>query len=159
MIRQFKDRAGFPEFRGLSNCFNEHFMQHYDDSASPWPELLLPVPQHPSRLRLRGFNQALLLARRLSQRSGIPVLDNSCQRRQGGSAQRGLNAEERMDNMQGTFRPSASATMMPGRRLAIIDDVVTTTATTQAMATALSDCAAARIDVWALARSNHQPES
>jgi ComF family protein len=159
MIRHFKDRAGFPEFRGLSNCFNEHFMHHYDDTASPLPELLLPVPLHPSRLRTRGYNQALLLARRLSRRSGIPVLENSCQRRRSGSSQRGLNAAERLYNMQGIFSPHACTALTPGRRLAIVDDVVTTTATTQAMAAVMHECAAGRIDVWALARSNHQPES
>jgi len=158
MIRHFKDRAGFPEFRGLSNCFNEHFMQHYDDTESPLPDLLLPVPLHSSRLRARGYNQALLLARRLSRRTGIPVLANSCQRRHSGNSQRGLNAAERLYNMQGMFGPQACAALTPGQRLAIVDDVVTTTATTQAMAAVMHERGAVRIDVWALARSNHQPD-
>ncbi len=158
MIRRIKDHAGFVEFRALSNCFIEHFVRHHLDTATPWPDLLLPVPLHPSRLRIRGFNQALLLARRLSRRTGIPVLQNSCAR-QPGTSQRGLNATQRLLNMKSTFRPGTGVELAVGRRLAIIDDVVTTTATTQAMAAVLRDSGATRIDVWALARSNQQPES
>lgn len=158
MIRRLKDHTGFAECRALGNCFAEHFVRFHDDTSLPLPDLLLPVPLHPSRLRSRGFNQALLLARHLSRRTGIPVLVNSCQR-QAGTAQRGLNAEERLRNMQDVFRPLAGTALTAGRRLAIIDDVVTTTATTQAMAAAVHNDAATRIDVWALARSNHQPES
>lgn len=158
MIRRIKDRAGFAEFRALSNCFIEHFLQHHLDTATPWPDLLLPVPLHPSRLSMRGFNQALLLARRLSRRTGIPMLPDSCIR-QPGTAQRGLNAEERLHNMQNIFTVQAGMAITAHRHLAIIDDVVTTTATTQAMAAVVQNGAAARIDVWALARSNHQPES
>lgn len=157
LIRRVKDRAGFAEFRALSNCFIEHFQQHHLDTATPWPDLLLPVPLHPSRLSTRGFNQALLLARRLSRQTGIPVLPDSCIR-QPGASQRGLNAEQRLYNMQGIFSPRAGIALTAHRHLAIIDDVVTTTATTQAMAAVLQDGTAARIDVWALARSNHQPE-
>ena len=158
MIRRFKDRGGFPEFRALSNCFIAHFLQHYRDSETVWPDILLPVPLHPSRLRARGFNQALLLARRLSRHTGIPVLAHSCQRRSG-TAQRGLDAQARLHNMQGVFSIRTGTALTPGMRLAIIDDVVTTSATTQAMAAVMHSTAAARIDVWALARSNHQPES
>lgn len=158
MIRRFKDHAGFAECRALSNCFIAHFIGFHEDSALPWPDLLLPVPLHPSRLSSRGFNQALLLAQRLSRRTGIPVLADSCQRR-AGTAQRGLNAEDRLHNMQDVFHPLTDAALTPRRRLAIIDDVVTTTATTQAMARVLRNDATARIDVWGLARSNHQPET
>lgn len=158
MIRRFKDNAGFAEFRALCNCFIEHFLQFHDDTGQPLPELLLPVPLHASRLRARGFNQALLLAKRLSRRTGIPVLADSCWR-QAGTPQRGLNAEDRLLNMQNVFRPLPRAALTSGRRLAIIDDVVTTTATTQAMASAMRSDAVTSIDVWALARSNHQPES
>lgn len=159
MIRQFKDRAGFPEFRALSSCFIEHFLHYHEDTATPLPDLLLPVPMHSSRIQARGFNQALLLAKRLSRRTGIPVLDNSCHRQHRSSSQRGLNAGQRLHNMQGIFSMPQRLALTPGKRLAIIDDVVTTTATAQAMATVMQDCDAASIDVWALARSNHQPES
>lgn len=158
MIRRFKDNAGFAEYRALANCFTEHFLSFHDDHRMPLPDLLLPVPLHSSRLRARGFNQALLLARRLSRRTGIPVLADSCQR-QAGTSQRGLNAHDRQLNTQDVFRALTAPALTPGRRLAIIDDVVTTTATTQAMASVMRNAAATRIDVWALARSNHQTES
>tara|TARA_R100001039_G_C1853818_1_gene115325 strand:+ start:6734 stop:7540 length:807 start_codon:yes stop_codon:yes gene_type:complete len=158
MIRRFKDNAGFAEYRALSNCFTEHFLSFHDDHRVPLPDLLVPVPLHASRLRARGFNQALLLARRLSRQTGIPVLADSCLR-QAGTPQRGLNAEDRQHNMRGVFRPLTAPALTPGRHLAIIDDVVTTTATTQAMASVMRNYAATRIDVWALARSNHQTES
>lgn len=158
MIRRVKDRAGFVELRALSGCFIEHFLQHHLDTATPWPDLLLPVPLHPARLGMRGFNQALLLARRVSRHTGIPVLQHSCARRPG-TSQRGLNAAQRLHNMQGIFTPLPGLALTAGRHLAIIDDVVTTTATTQAMAAVLHDGGAASIDVWALARSNHQPDS
>lgn len=158
MIRRFKDNAGFAECRALANCFTEHFIRFHEDNAVPLPDLLVPVPLHTSRLQARGFNQSLLLANRLSRRTGIAVLANSC-RREAGTSQRGLSAAERLHNMQDVFRPMSRPALTAGRRLAIIDDVVTTTATTQAMALIMRNNAATRIDVWALARSNHQPES
>lgn len=159
LIRRLKDEAGFAEFRALSDCLNQHFVNFYEDMAEPLPELLLPVPLHSSRLRQRGFNQAQLLAQRLSRRTGIAMLGNNCQRHRGLHAQRGLNAEQRFANMHLVFSANARTALTRGRRIAIIDDVVTTTATAQAMSAVMREQAAKQIDVWALARSNHQPES
>lgn len=159
LIRRLKDEAGFAELRALSDCLNQHFVNFYEDMAEPLPELLLPVPLHSSRLRQRGFNQAQLLAQRLSRRTGIPMLGNSCQRHSGLHAQRGLNAEQRFANMHLMFSAHARTALTRGRRIAIIDDVVTTTATAQAMSAVMREQATKQIDVWALARSNHQAGS
>lgn len=154
MIRRFKDRASFSDYRCLGQLLSQQFEHHYANEPLFTPDFLIPVPLHHSRLRKRGFNQSVMLARRLSQRTGIPMLPASCLRLSTQHTQRGLNARQRLENMARMFTPGPDATNVQGRKLAIVDDVVTTTATAQAMASTLKGCGAAHIHVWALARVN-----
>lgn len=154
MIQRFKDKASFSDYQCLSKLFGQLFCQHCTDE--PWltPDFLVPVPLHNRRLRQRGFNQSVMLARHLSRLTGIPVLLQACKRLANQHAQRGLSARQRLDNTQHMFVPGRHASRVSGHHLAIIDDVVTTTATSQAMSTVLKNCGAATVHVWALARVN-----
>ena len=154
LIGRLKDRAGFAEARTLGSLLAREFERHYRDSAQPLPALLAPVPLHPERLRLRGYNQSHLLAQAVSARTGVKVLSNSCQRRSQAHSQRGLDASTRRANTAGMFAVSARSRLTSGRQVAIIDDVVTTTSTIRAMARVLRHAGAGPIDVWALARAN-----
>lgn len=91
-------------------------------------DCLVPVPLHPARQAERGFNQSLLLARRLSQRWGIPVAAGVLGRVRVTRPQTELSAEERRSNVRDAFalrRPGAIA----GRHVLLIDDIFTTGAT------------------------------
>jgi ComF family protein len=114
------------------------------------PELLLPVPLHLSRLRSRGYNQALELARPLGRRYRIPVAHDVLYRARKTDAQSELDALARLGNVRGAFAVRRVPTQ---KHVAIVDDVMTTGATLAECAKALVAAGVERIDVWALART------
>ncbi|HVH35918.1 MAG TPA: ComF family protein [Tahibacter sp.] len=115
------------------------------------PQALLPVPLHPDRLRERGYNQALELARPFAAAAGLPVEIDLLQRLRPAPAQSGLGALARRRNLRGAFGVRAGAALPV--HVALFDDVMTTGATAQECARALRRAGVARVDVWAVARS------
>lgn len=114
---------------------------------------LVPVPLHPRRLRQRRFNQSLLLARALSNASGVPVEPHLLQRTRPTPSQGGLSAKGRTRNVAGAFKVREAARAgLAGRRLVMVDDVYTTGATLQACARALLRSGAANVSAITLAR-------
>ena len=99
------------------------------------PDLLIPVPVHPSRRRARGFNQAEELARRLSERLGIPMSAGILFRIRKTSPQKSLTPAERLQNLEHAF--SARPHPKEARRILLVDDIYTTGATMEACARAL----------------------
>lgn len=116
--------------------------------VSSRPAALLPVPLHPTRLRGRGFNQSLELAKFWGKQFSIPVMGQALQRQRATRVQSSLKAAERSSNVEGAFLVRHS---LP-HYVALIDDVVTTGATCQAAAQALRGAGVGRVDVWCLAR-------
>ncbi len=119
-------------------------------SETDLPELLLPVPLHPCRLRQRGYNQALELAWPIAQQLGIAVDYRSCQRRRDTEPQSGLAADARKRNLRDAFdlvRPLSVG------HVAIIDDVMTTGCTVDALSQRLLLAGVSRVDVWVCARA------
>ena len=114
-------------------------------------DYLVPVPLHPLKLREREFNQATLLARPLSQATGIPLAETLVERIQPTATQTRLTREKRADNMRNAFavRPGAG---LAGKRIVVVDDVFTTGATTNACAKALRRAGVAEVAVWTVAR-------
>jgi len=111
------------------------------------PELIVPVPLHPKRLRHRGYNQSALLARELGVLQGINVSEHSLMRtREGGSQVSTRSAEARRDNVAGAFACTDAG--VSGKRILVVDDVCTTGATLEACASALRDAGSA--EVWGL---------
>ncbi len=117
-------------------------------AAADW---LLPVPLSDQRLKERGFNQALLLARQLDARR---TRAGWLLRLRATEAQSGLDRGQRLRNLRGAFavEPLAAA-QIAGRRLLLVDDVMTTGATLQAAAAALREAGAAHIAAVVLART------
>jgi ComF family protein len=114
--------------------------------------LLVPVPLHVRRLRARGFNQALLLARALARRRGLHIAARALVRLRDTQTQPGLSAAERRRNLRGAFgvrEPEAVA----GRHVVLVDDVLTTGATADACAFSLRAAGAARVDVFTAGRA------
>jgi len=114
--------------------------------------LLVPVPLHVTRLRARGFNQAVLLARVLARRRGLAVAPRLLVRTRPTTAQAGLPAAERRRNLRDAFAVRAGA-RLPDRPIVLIDDVLTTGATADACARALVAAGAPRVDVYTVGRA------
>jgi ComF family protein len=115
-------------------------------------DLIVPVPLARLRLLTRRFNQAAILAQELSRRTGLPVAPNVLRRRRSTPSQVGLTHDQRRRNVAGAFRvPPNRAPAVVGRRVLLIDDVITTGATAEACARALKRAGAAHVDVLALA--------
>ena len=118
-------------------------------SAEP-PDALIPLPLHRKRLRSRGFDQTLELAKPLARALGIPMLDDVLVRIRETAPQSRLDAPARRRNLRRAFavRPSVS---LPAH-VALIDDVMTTGATLHAAADALLRAGVTRVDAWVCAR-------
>jgi len=118
------------------------------------PDLLLPVPLSPRRLRERGYNQAWELARRLARELGLPAQADGLQRWRETPAQTTLDAAARRANLRDAFvvHPRL-ASRLAGRHVALVDDVMTTGATLATAADLLLRSGAREVSAWALART------
>ncbi len=116
-------------------------------------DALAPVPLHPFRLLRRRYNQAAELARPLSQLSGVPYLPDAVVRRRQTESQAGKSGGGRRRNVAGAFFvPPSRRALVEGKRILLIDDVMTTGATLEGCARALKSAGAARVDAAVIAR-------
>jgi ComF family protein len=115
-------------------------------------DLLIPVPLHPHRLRERGFNQALLLAKELSHRTGIPYRKRILQKRKPTLPQVSLSGVEREKGVRGSFRV-VGREGLEGKSILLVDDVYTTGATVNECSKVLLAGGAKRVDVLTLAHA------
>jgi ComF family protein len=114
------------------------------------PDLLIPVPLHPLRLRERGFNQSIELTHELSRHYRLPNEWRICRRIKDTKAQSELGEHERRNNLRNAFQVCAA---VKGSHLVLVDDVVTTGATVTELSRVLKKAGAKRVDVWAVART------
>jgi ComF family protein len=112
-------------------------------------DLVVPVPLHPLKLRQREFNQAERLARGLGCALNLPVNTRAVRRVQFTETQTVLSRPERAANVSGAF---AARDELHGERVILVDDVMTTGATTSACARALRQAGAGDVCVWTVAR-------
>jgi ComF family protein len=116
-------------------------------------DALVPVPLHWRRLWARRFNQSAMLAATVSRQTGVPVAAGALKRVKPTAQQVGLSRTERAENVQGAFRvPADGKAAVTGRRLVLIDDVLTSGATVDGCARALLRAGAANVDVLIFAR-------
>ena len=118
--------------------------------ATRLPECIVPVPLHSTRLAQRGYNPAIEIARPLAGMLELPLEKQICKRIKPTKTQTRLSAVERKQNMRNAFIAKGK---IKYRHIAIIDDVMTTGATTEALAKTLLDAGATKIDVWSSARA------
>ena len=120
------------------------------------PHFFVPVPLHRSRLRERGYNQALELIRPLARALRVPLAESLLSRARATPAQANLDAAARRQNVRGAFEFHAAAlggTAPQQVHVALVDDVMTTGTTLRECARVLRRAGVGRIDVWALARA------
>lgn len=118
------------------------------------PDLIIPVPLHLQRLRKRGFNQAVLLAKAFFPNEKEKIRFDILIRKTNTPYQTGLSGKERRQNLKGAFfvkNPEAVA----GKNIVLIDDVFTTGSTVNECAKALKQAGAERIDVLTLCRAGN----
>ena len=116
-------------------------------------DVVAPVPLHPLRLFARRYNQAAEIARPLARRARLAFLPEALSRKRDTGSQGGKSGRGRRLNVKGAFEvPPASRAQVAGRRVLLVDDVMTTGATAEACAKALFAAGAAAVDVAAVAR-------
>lgn len=132
----------------LASMFAEKLSQRIDRCSLP--DCMLAMPLHPARQKNRGFNQAQLIARPLSKSLGLPLLSHACQRLRDTPSQTSLPFDERTRNMRGAFDCNAD---LAGKNVALVDDVMTTGASMDALANAALAKGAASVKAWVVART------
>jgi len=150
LIQSMKFREKLDIAYLLGTLMHSVIKNHYLLQQRPLPELIIPVPLHNTRLRERGFNQALELARPLSQHFAIPIDTRICQRIVPTVSQSSLSGEERATNLKNVF---SIKQQLPVRHVAIIDDVMTTGHTIDEVTRVLRSSGVTEIDVWLCART------
>ncbi|WP_369406459.1 ComF family protein [Candidatus Thiosymbion oneisti] len=142
--------AKFRARLNLARLLGQCLASTLGECGAELPDLIVPVPLHAKRLRERGYNQALELARTIGRELSIPVDIQSCVRVSATPPQAGLARKERQRNVRGAFR----VLHPPGvERVAILDDVVTTGSTVTELTRVLLRAGVERVDVWAVART------
>lgn len=119
-------------------------------AAAERVDCVLPVPLSAARLRSRGYNQALEIARHAARASGAALDTRVCERSRDTAPQSELRWMDRAKNVRGAFRCTAS---LRGTSVAVVDDVMTTGATLDEMAAALKAAGATRVVNWVVART------
>ncbi len=144
LIQRFKYAGDLAVGRWLA-------LQLADRAArEPRPDLLVAPPLSQARLRQRGFNQALEIARVVARRLRVRCDARVVSRRRETRPQAALGRRERRANLRGAF---ACRSPLEGLRVAIVDDVLTTGATADAIAGALKAVGASSVSAWAVARA------
>jgi len=115
-------------------------------------DLLTPVPLHPKRIKYRGFNQSLLLARGFPE---APVAREAVVRTRHTAPQVGLNPKQRRDNVKGAFFVTDPA-LVKGKHVLVVDDLYTTGATVKECARVLRRAGARRVEVLTVARVRYE---
>ncbi len=128
----------------------QNFLNSIKHRQHNLPECIIPVPLHPQRLRERGFNQALELARIIATQLNIPLDYSLCQRDKATPYQSGLSAQQRKQNLKNAFTITQSHAY---KHIAIFDDVVTTGTTVNELARQLRLSGVEIVEVWAIART------
>jgi ComF family protein len=136
--------------------FGEHLMlvnilaDRLTERVTVRPDCIIGMPLHPARLRERGFNQSIELARRSANSLHIPLLPHACQRVRDTPPQIALPWKERKKNVHAAFTCSQDLT---GKHVAIVDDVMTSGASLSEVSAALRKAGAREVSAWVIART------
>ncbi|MGV8919835.1 MAG: ComF family protein [Pseudomonas sp.] len=151
LVTRFKHSGKWPLGRLLAQLLGQSLQQHFEDGLQR-PDYLLPVPLARKRLRQRGYNQSEMLARWLAEQLALPMDPRLLLRVLETPAQQGLDAKGRQRNLRKAFALAEGAQVV-GKHFALVDDVLTTGATANALAQLLKKAGARRVDVYCLART------
>lgn len=145
LIQDLKYQQRLDTARLLGSRLSDHIARH-----NPEVDVVVPVPLHAKRLRERGYNQSLEIARPVAERLGVRLDYQSGQRTRATPPQTTLPLKARQRNVRNAFRITAS---FKGTRVAVVDDVMTTGHTVNAFAACLKKAGAKSVEVWVVARA------
>ncbi len=147
-IHAFKYSCGIWMAEDLACLLDACVDTHFDAGRI---QLIVPVPLHPARRRKRGYNQASLLATKLARRLAKPCKTSVLLRIRDTDTQTRLTAEERLNNMRGAFL-ALRREAIQGKHILLVDDVMTSGATTDECARVLKEAEASTVEVVTVAR-------
>lgn len=131
----------------LGKLFADYF---FNLKLMHFPEVIIPVPLHVKRLKERGFNQSLELAKEVSQHCKIPIDYQTCKRIRETSPQSLLSFSKRKKNIKNAFDCHIN---FSAKHVAIFDDVITSAETVNALSKVLRLRQVEKIDIWCIARA------
>ena len=143
-IDAMMQRYKYANMLHISQTFGQLLAQHINTDAV---DIIIPMPMHPTRLKERGFNQALEIAKVFS---GNKLDFKSAIRQKLTPPQASLPFKERVKNIKGAFAVSGN---LAGKRVAIVDDVMTTGASLNELAKTLKKAGATHVECWVVART------
>ena len=144
LVRALKYRGGLACARPLAAALADAL------DSEPYPDLVMPMPLAPRRLRERGFNQAMEIARLVGAEFGLAITANGCRRSRESAPQASLPWKERAANVRNAF---ACELDLEGKTVAVVDDVLTTGATLNELALTLKRRGAREVWGWVVART------
>jgi ComF family protein len=147
LIHRLKYNQRIPLGRSLAKRLGE---KTSSDSNFSKCDLMIPVPLHRARQRERGFNQSEILAEGVSKLINVAVAKNVLKRKRNTKDQTHLNVQERKENVEGAFEVTHPGRVM-GKRIILVDDVITTGATLNECAKTLLQAGAERVYAVTLA--------
>lgn len=140
----------FKYHNGLYLCsFLSHLILRSLEDQSSTPQCLIPVPMHPQRIKLRGFNQAAVLTQSLAKTLQLPYDLMSCQKIINTVPQASLDGAQRQKNLRQAFKVKK----LPYHHVALIDDLLTTGSTANELALTLKKSGVQQVDIWCCART------
>ncbi len=146
-IRELK----FRQQLGLARMLGEQLARRLV-AESVRPDVIIPIPLHRARLRERGYNQSLEIARPLARALGVPLDFRSLVRVRATAPQTGMTIAERRKNLRGAFA-LRHIDAVRELRVALVDDVMTTGSTVQAAAHCVRAAGAQEVEIWVIARA------
>ncbi|MEO8331332.1 MAG: ComF family protein [Gallionella sp.] len=138
----------YGEQLALAHAFAKKLAQRVDKDVLP--DYLIPMPLHPAKLRERGFNQSLLLATTVARELDLKISPDGCRRVRDTPPQSALPWKERDKNVRNAFSCEMD---LSGKHVVLVDDVLTTGASLNALAAAAQHKGAKRISAWVVART------
>ncbi|MFL0810448.1 MAG: ComF family protein [Agarilytica sp.] len=146
LIHHFKDKQAHFWGRYLGEKLISRIYREYKQDK---PDLVIAVPIHWSKQLVRGFNQSQILAQLCAKTLNLPI-STAIRKTSRTADQKNLSRHQRIFNLKKSFKVTRN---VEGLHIALVDDVVTTGATVETLSRLLLNAGAARVDVWALART------
>jgi ComF family protein len=151
-VRQLIASFKYQRQLAIGQMLSEQLIMQIKEGDMLRIDAILPVPLHPRRLRQRGFNQALELARPLARQCKLPLLINHVARVKNTLEQSSLSGKARRTNLKQAFKLVKE---IDYPAIAIVDDVMTTGSTVEELSRLLKNNGVKYVEVWCLARAGH----
>ena len=153
LLQRFKFKGQLAAGKVLSQLLAKHIKTQIDNGCGTRPDLLIPVPLHWKKRFARGFNQSEEIARELSCQLNIKYCRHAIKRTLNTPAQHHLSRTERQQLPATTFAAGPAKKLLTNARVALVDDVLTTGSTAQALSQRLLKEGARSVEIWLLART------